>query len=138
MKIVVSGDYGEPKASKLLWPMQKKLNQCFERHIEGDYFNAISELSVVFRVSGMVTDFGSPGPDQLKFLKGGSEITIDFVISRESWFGVPEKTLKNFVARGMRECLTFMQSAAEKKDGTARRKKFNVDFESALSCFVNW
>ena len=37
MKILISGQYGEPRASDIFWPMQKKLNECFDRNIQEGY-----------------------------------------------------------------------------------------------------
>lgn len=39
MKIQISGQYGDPDADRVFWPMQRQLNACFERHVSGVYLH---------------------------------------------------------------------------------------------------
>ena len=69
MKIQISGQYGDPNASDVFWPIQKKLNTCFEYHIKGEYLKEISKFAIGFRVSGKLCDFKSQGAERLRYLK---------------------------------------------------------------------
>ncbi|MCC4104748.1 hypothetical protein [Serratia ureilytica] len=134
MKIVISGDYGEPGASKCLWPIQKRLNEIFEKKMAGDYATNVKELSVVLRVSGEIKDFGAEGAERLRVLKGGSEITIDLVIPRDSWCGKSEEVLKGMVVDRIGMSLRKMIFHIQKKNGLIDDGKLNADIERAISC----
>lgn len=43
MEIQISGQYGDPQADDIFWPMQKKLNDYFKKYIIGGYFKRITK-----------------------------------------------------------------------------------------------
>lgn len=69
MEIQISGQYGESRASDVFWPMQKKLNECFENNIKGGYLKSILKFAIGLRVSGKLCDFQSQGAERLRYLK---------------------------------------------------------------------
>ncbi|KZN64206.1 hypothetical protein [Pseudoalteromonas luteoviolacea] len=135
MKIQISGDYGEPKADDLFWPLQKKLNDCFKKHMTGVYFNALVMLSIVFRVSGKVLDFGSEGPEKLKHIKKDSELTIDLVFPQTFWRGIDKKELKSSVAGSLLECMDVMLDKAKELNEVQDVEGFTRDVERAIAEF---
>jgi hypothetical protein len=137
MMIQISGQYGDPRADDLFWPLQKTLNDSFKKHMLGAYFQAIVMFSIVFRVSGKVRDFGSEGPERMKYLKKDSEITIDLAFSESFWSGVEKNDLKLRVADGVRECLSLMLEKAQALGEVGDVKGFNSDVEKAISEFLN-
>ena len=44
MIVQIGGDYGDPKASDYFFPLQKKFNDLFKKHVSGEYFQAINKL----------------------------------------------------------------------------------------------
>jgi len=65
MKIQINGRQGDPSGSEIFWPLQKKMNTCFDRNIKDGYFKAIMKLAIVFRVFGTLWDFKAQGPERL-------------------------------------------------------------------------
>lgn len=137
MMIQISGDYGDPRADGLFWPLQKRLNDCFRKHLNGVYFSALAKLSIVFRVSGKVHDFGSEGPERMKHLKKDSEITIDLVFPESFWRGVDKNDLNVGVANGVRECLSLMLEKAQAIREVEDSEWFKNDVEKAISEFLD-
>jgi hypothetical protein len=134
MLIQVSGEYAGSKSRRLIWPIQKNLNDCFKAMLGNSYSDRLAELSIVLRVSGEHFDFGPAGPDRLKGLKGGVEVTIDLVIARTSWSGTSGEDLMGFVVAGVRECLNLMIAWAQEADDDLDGKRLNADIELALAC----
>ncbi len=137
MMIQIGGQYGDPRADDLFWPLQKKLNECFDKYLIGVYFNTLMMFSVVFRVSGKVRDFGSEGPERMKFIKKDYEITIDLVFTEASWRGVDKGILKQSVANGIQECLSMMLDKAAALNEINNLDAFNTDVEKAISEFLD-
>lgn len=135
MKIQISGDYGEPRADDLFWPLQKKLNDCFNKQMTGVYFNALVMLSIVFRVSGKVLDFGSEGPEKLKHIKKDSELTIDLVLPQTFWRGVDQRKLKSNIAVSLQVCINLMLDKAKQLNEIKNLEGFRRDLEKAISEF---
>jgi len=135
MKVQISGDYGEPKADDLFWPLQKKLNDCFKKHMTGVYFNALVMLSIVFRVSGKVLDFGSEGPEKLKYIKKSSELTIDLVFPQTFWRGIDRKELKSNVAGSLQGCINVMLDKAIELNEVKDLEGLTRDIERAIAEF---
>lgn len=136
MMIQISGQYGDPRADDLFWPIQKMLNDCFKKSIVGAYFKAIVMFSIVFRVSGKVRDFGSEGPERMKHIKKDSEITIDLVFPESFWRGVDKNDLKVSVANAVRESLFLMLEKAEAIGEVEDAEAFKSDVEKAISEFL--
>lgn len=136
MMIQISGDYGDPRADGLFWPLQKRFNDCFGKHINGVYFSSLAMFSIVFRVSGKVHDFGSEGPERMKYIKKNSEIRIDLVFSEANWRGVDKDILKPDVAEKVQECLRLMLDKAKSLDEINDANGFNSDVKKAISEFL--
>ncbi|WP_052702417.1 hypothetical protein [Marinomonas sp. S3726] len=137
MMIQVSGQYGDPRADDLFWPIQKMLNDFFKEDILGAYFKTIVMFSIVFRVSGKVRDFGSEGPERMKYLKKDAEITIDLVFPEHSWRGEAQNDLKQCVANGVRECLSLMLTKAQSIGEVEDAEGFKCDVEKVVSGFLD-
>lgn len=137
MMIQISGQYGDPRADDLFWPLQKALNDSFKKHILGAYFKTIVMFSIVFRVSGKVRDFGSEGPERMKHIKKDSEITIDLAFPESFWRGVDKNDLKVGVADGVRECLSLMLEKAQAIGEVEDAEGFKKDVEKAISEFLD-
>lgn len=137
MMIQISGQYGDPRADDLFWPIQKTLNDCFKKSIVGAYFKALVMFSIVFRVSGKVRDFGSEGPERMKHIKKDAEITIDLVFPESFWRGVDKYDFKVSVADGVRKCIFLMLEKAEAIGEVEDVKAFKSDLEKAISEFLD-
>lgn len=136
MMIQISGQYGDPRADDLFWPLQKALNDGFKKHISGAYFKAIVMFSIVFRVSGKVRNFGSEGPERMKHIKKDCEITIDLAFPENFWRGVDKNDLKVSVADGVRECLRLMLEKAQAIGEVEDAEGFKKDVDKAISEFL--
>ena len=135
MKIQISGQYGDPKADDIYWPIQKKLNDCFKKYLLGSYFQTIALLSIVFRVSGKVRDFGAEGPERMKYIKKRAEITIDLVFPEHSWRGIDKAVIMQDVASGVLDCVRLMREKAESLGELKNWEELNSDIEKAIAEF---
>lgn len=135
MKIGISGQYGEPKASSIFWSLQKSYNDIFKNSIVNKYFKNIQILSIIFRVSGNIQDFKSEGPERLKYIKKDSVITIDLVIPMEAWKGKPISSVKKLVIEGVDECLHLLISKAEQLGEIINLNQLQLDIKKAKNEF---
>ena len=135
MMIQISGQYGDPKASDYFFPLQKKLNDLFKRHTMGVYFHTLVKLSIVFRVSGKVRDFGSSGAERLKYLKKDSELTIDLAFREDHWKGQDIESIKNKVQVGVNEYLTLLFEKADDLEEFSDKDSLITDLEKVFSEF---
>ena len=137
MMIQISGDYGDPQADDTFWPIQKSLNDSFNKHILSEYFKTIVMFSIVFRVSGKVHDFGSEGPELMKHIKKDFEITMDLAFPESCWRGVDKRELKVGVADGVRKCLGLMLEKAREIGEVEDSEGFKNDVEITISEFLD-
>lgn len=135
--IEVSGQYGDSGADSLFWPMQRRLNECFDEAISGFYMKTVEVLSIIFRVSGDLVDFGSAAPERLKYIKKENLLTIDLVFPRRDWRVADRRMVVKEVVEGIRACMKELKERAmelgELEDASALDKHFN----SAMSKFCN-
>lgn len=136
MNIIISGQYGDPKASRVFWPMQKKLNDTFEKYIKDDYFHNLIELSIVFRVSGKISNFKGDGPEKMKYLKSEPSITIDLTFPESAWRDVDRDTIKLKIVNGINSCFLLMLEKAEKLGEIKDNDAIRNDIELAISDFI--
>ena len=113
--IEFSGQYGEPKAAALLSPLQRELNEMFESSDVTPFLIGIDKLSVVFRASGKVRDFGTEGPERAAVIPGRPELTIDLVIPSSRWRETNKAVLKAYLAAGIREAINNLIAFSERK-----------------------
>lgn len=136
MLIEVSGQYGDPKVSKLFWPLQKKINECFDRCVGGEYFKSLSKIAVGLRVSGEIWKFSPEGPGKLRYNRKSNIITIDLVFLESQWKGVDLDKIVKEIEVGMRQCFGLVieksKSVGELKDESG----FFEDVELALMEFL--
>ena len=135
MKVQISGHYGDPKADRFFSQLKKKLNDIFEAKIDGGYFRSIVLLGIVFRVSGKVRDFGSKGPERLKYVKKENAITMDLVFSVDMWQGVESSTLAETVYDGVSKCLSMMVEKSKALNELVEEDKLNSAINEALEVF---
>ena len=108
MEIQISGQYGDPQADDIFWPMQKKLNDYFKKYIVGEYFKSITKIAIVFRVSGKIWDFKSQGVENLRYLKKTKTLTVDLVLSQSQWLNADLNELSEMIAQGTLQCFELM------------------------------
>ena len=114
MEIQISGQYGDPQADDMFWPLQKRLNECFKKHIVNDYFESVTKLSIVFRASGKIWNFESQGAECLRYLKKANTLTIDYVFTESQCLDADITEFKKIIAQGTTECLELMLQKAVK------------------------
>lgn len=136
MLIQISGHYGDPKADKLFWSIQKKLNELFEKNISGTYFKTIVKFSIVFLVSGKVRDFGSKEAQKMKHLKKDGEITIDLVFPQNSWYGVEQNKIKQHVSNEVKKCLDLMVKKVQEIEQIEDAQRFKDDVKRVILEFL--
>ena len=136
MKIQISGQYGEPRASDIFWPMQKKLNECFEKNIKGGYLKTILKFAIGFRVSGKLCDFQSQGAERLRYLKKTNALTVDLVFSESQWSSADLDELKKVIVIGVLKCLDLMIVKSEKLGELVEREALLSDIEKSLDEFL--
>lgn len=135
MKVQISGHYGDPKADRFFWPLQKSLNDIFRAKIDGVYFKSIVLLAIVFRVSGKVTDFKSKGPERMRYIKKENAINVDLVFSGDMWQGVEPSDLAETVYEGTSECLSMMVEKSKALKELVEEDKLNSAISEALELF---
>jgi hypothetical protein len=132
MKIQISGQYGDPKADGIFWPIQKELNEFFKSNISDGYFKDISKLAIAFRVSGKAQNFHSKGPERMKYIKQDQCITIDLVFPVEQWANTTNENLLNTVTTGVLNCLHLMIEKSKALGMLVDEKKLLSDINNAL------
>ena len=136
MEIQISGQYGDPQADDIFWPMQKKLNDYFKKYIVGEYFKSITKIAIVLRVSGKISDFKSQGAERLKYWKKDKVLSIDLVFSESQWLGVNLSVVRKITAEGIKECLSLMMERAVKLNEVVDKEALMEDIENALADFL--
>ena len=136
MKILISGQYGEPRASDVFWPMQKKLNECFDRNIQEGYLKNITKFAIGFRVSGKLCNFKSQGAERLRYLKKTNALTVDLVFSESQWSSADLDELKKVIVIGVLKCLDLMIVKSEKLGELVEREALLSDIEKSLDEFL--
>lgn len=135
MKVQISGHYGDPKADRFFNPLKKKLNDLFQSKVGGVYFRSIVLLGIVIRVSGKVRDFGSKGPERLKYVNKENAITIDLVFSVDMWQGVESSVLAEAVYDGISKCLSMMVEKSKELNELMEEDKLNSALNEVLELF---
>ena len=128
----VSAQYGDPKASDIIFPIQKSLNQFFGSEMDEVYLKGVDKLSVVLRVSGKIRDFGAEGPERLKCLKKDKEITIDLAVPESAWRGKRPEDVKSYLRNGFEKSVALLLQRAEKEKWVVDRSKVDEVFVSAF------
>ncbi|MHB9839202.1 hypothetical protein Q8F57_030730 [Paraburkholderia terrae] len=105
--IEISGQYGDPQCAPLFFPLQRELNDLFKKYCVDDYFVSLEKISIIFRISGEITDFEGDGPERFKFIRKGSEFTIDFVVPKFKWMGKSEIELRLLINDGLIKCFNI-------------------------------
>ena len=111
------------------------MNNCFDKYLVNGYFKTIILFSIVFRVSGKVRDFGSEGPELMKYIKKYSELTIDLTFTEKSWKGVEHNVLKSHVVNGVQNCLHMMVDKSDALNEITDIDSFKRDVSKAISEF---
>ena len=133
MQIQISAQYGEPKAADVFFPLQKHLNDNFEKYLTKNHFKTIDGLSIIFRVSGKIHDFQSEGPERMRYIKKDRDLTIDLVFSEVQWKGVDSNDLKALVKSGVIECMRMLIEKAEILKELLDKKVFIKEVEVAMN-----
>ena len=127
--IQASGQYGDSKSDRNIWPAQKKLNELFSESFSDLRSRPAVNLSVVLRVSGSVTDFEGDGPERLQYLTRNSELTIDYVIPQSKWMGVSPTDVQRAVGAGVSECIDLLKLEASVHE----LAEFGSDFDGVVA-----
>lgn len=134
--IEISGQYGDANASKVFWPMHRRLNEIFSTRMRRDYGHNVLELAIIIRVSGAGVDFKSEGPERLFFRKKGKYLEIDLAIPRAAWERKPVQEVRQYLVDGLRACFVVLKAKLTKVDKAADVKSWESDFETCLAEFV--
>ena len=137
MKILISGQYGEPRASDIFWPMQKKLNECFDRNIQEGHLKTISKFAIGFRVSGKLCNFKSQGAERLRYLKKSNALTVDLVFSESQWSSADLDEIKKNIVIGVLNCFDLMIVKSEKLGELVKKESLLSDIEKTISEFMH-
>ncbi|KQB54235.1 hypothetical protein AQS70_22365 [Pseudomonas endophytica] len=135
MQIQISGQYGDPKADGIFWPIQKKLNDCFKANISDGYFQTLSKLAIAFRVSGKAQNFDSKGSERMKYLKKDKCITIDLVFPIEQWVNTASEDLIKTITAGVLNCLNLMIDKSKILGELRDEKRLLSNISNALHDF---
>jgi hypothetical protein len=83
--VEISGQYGCVLSDDAIAPMHRRLNELFAEQMRRDYSREVALLAIVFRVSGVLQDFASEGPERLFFRRKGGYLEIDLGIPQSAW-----------------------------------------------------
>ena len=136
MLIEVSGQYGDPKVSKLFWPLQKKMNECFDKCVAGGYFKSLSKIAIALRVSGEIWKFSPEGPGKLRYKRKENTITVDLVFLDKQWVGKEFDEVVREVVDGMRDCFSLIIERAKSIGELENESRLVEDVEVALKDFL--
>lgn len=100
-------------ARKLIFPLQHELNQALGEISSNDHFRSIERITIIFRISGDARDFEGDGPERLRYLKKGNELTADLVIPASKWKFVPTKALRIYIKDNFNVIWNWMIEKAE-------------------------
>lgn len=133
MKIGIAAQYGGPKDDKNFNLLHYQFNKVFEKHLRGPYFKTFNDFSIIFRVSGTITDFGFDGPERMKKLRSEPGITIDLSFPESAWKGVEEADIRGKIISGVLECLRLMTQKAKAMKELTDLDAFQQDLEKVFS-----
>jgi len=135
MQIQISGQYGDPQSWDLFVPLQRQLNICFDRHVTGSYLRTIMKFAIAFRVSGMVQDFESKGPERMKLLRKQHILTMDMVYACQPWKSIDRTSLVPVVSADIATCIDMMIERARRAGEVLQHEQLRTDAASALTEF---
>ncbi|MBN5052225.1 hypothetical protein JY456_17945 [Stenotrophomonas maltophilia] len=135
MQIQISGQYGDPQSGNLFFPLQQRLNTCFEHHVTGNYFQTITILAIGLRVSGKIQDFKSEGPERLKLFLKKHRMTMDLVYARQAWEKRSRAILAPVVSHDIACCLGMMIERARRAGELLQHEQLRTDVASGLADF---
>lgn len=136
MEIQISGQYGDSQADDMFWPLQKRLDECFKKHIVNDYFENVTKLSIVFRASGKMWSFESQGAECPRYLKKTNTLTIDYVFTESQWSDADITELKKIITQGTTECLELMMQKAVKLGELLDKETLLSDIRRSIGEFL--
>ncbi|WP_088101681.1 hypothetical protein [Xanthomonas retroflexus] len=135
MQIQISGQYGDPQSGNLFFPLQQRLNTCFEHHVTGNYFQTITSLAIGLRVSGKIQDFESEGPERLKLFLKKRRMTMDLVYAHQPWETRSRTILAPVVSHDIACCLGMMVERARRAGELLQHDQLRTDVANALADF---
>ena len=135
MQIQISGQYGDPQSWDVFVPLQRQLNVCFDRHVTGSYLRTITKFAIAFRVSGMVQDFESEGPERMKLLRKQHILTMDMVYACQPWKAIDRNALVPVISADMATCIDMMIERARRAGELLQHEQLRTDATSALAEF---
>jgi hypothetical protein len=134
--IEISAEYGEPKASKRLWPIHHTLNRLFEEHLRGNYFaKGLCKLGIVLRVSGRVQEFAGEGPERVRYFPPECLITLDLVIPEVRWKAAELPELNDYLEEQVRKSFALLVDFAVSRSLIADQRALQNDFEKAMAAY---
>lgn len=133
--IQISAQHGDPKTPPIIRLCHKTFNDLFEEKMSAKYFSTVTILSIIFRVSGKITDFGGEGPERLRYVKKENEITIDLVIPEDKWRGVEPETIKHYIGDGVATCFDLLIAKAEATGEIDDPRIIKRDFDEVMAEF---
>lgn len=133
----ISAQYGDPKATDVFWPFHRSLNQEFESVDAEEYFETLTCLSIVLRVSGAVRDFEAEGVERLKKVRGTPELTVDLAVPENRWKGVDGEAFAAYLRTGIEAACEALivkaEQAGEVKDPEKLRATLRAGIERVFS-----
>ena len=133
INIVISGQYGDPRSDKHIWPIQKLLNDLFKSNLTEDNNESNLTFSVVLRVSGKVRNFGGEGPERFEYLRTDSTLAVDLVIPEIKWQGIEPQVIEQTVVYGVHECIKLLIEEADSINLLDQKLKLISEIESTIN-----
>ena len=121
--VQISAQHGGSRSSRIIRPLHHQLNRFFKDYPAEQYFNGITELGVVLRVSGEAQDFEYEGPERLKHLRKPKEITIDLSIPESAWKGKTTDEFRPYLMSGMEQCFEQLLQKADEIGAIRNREQ---------------
>jgi hypothetical protein len=103
--------------------------------VTGSYLRTIMKFAIAFRVSGMVQDFESKGPERMKLLRKQHILTMDMVYACQPWKTVDRNALVPVVSADMATCIGMMIERARRAGEVLQHEQLRTDAASALAEF---
>lgn len=135
--VIVGADFGGSEAAFQVLPVLRSLKRALNDNLTGAYYAELRAFSIVLRVSGDVTDFGSEGPEQLEHLRKDATLAIDLVVPQIKWRDVPEDQIRNYLAELLKDCFELLVQRALSMGELSDPDRLRSDFHAAMKQFRN-
>lgn len=130
--LVTTGcEYGDSEGREFVWPLVRSFDEAVMSCAPKHYFKNLKHLTLIFRVSGAIKDFGGlGGPEGLGQERKKDFLGIDLVIPMDLWKHGTASELSSFFLIQTRKCIDLMLEWCLENDEVMDLELIQKDVES--------